>query len=415
MILKIKRLAYLVGFLISICSAQDSIGLSVKEGVIYHRKKPIQTIGVNYFDLFHRVLKDPNDKSYERGFSELKNYNIQFVRFPLTTWWAYEFKLYFDDRKEFFRRLDELVKSAEMHQIGLMPSFLFKFSAIPDMMGEPNQALGDPNSKTTAFVKKFTSEVVLRYRHSPSIWAWEFGNEFDLVVDLPKENQSPSSLGQTFNPKIEASWWCPPSRTQKDVLRTADMLHVMKVFADTVRLFDSHRMLSTGNAVPRAGSWHLYHHGKWGKNTLENFIEMLGMQNPEPYTVCQHLYPAEPEAEAREIEGHPGDPYYRMTISAQWAKQNKRAYILGEWSWGRHFADWIGKPEEPDKAKKMRECVDLYIETIQKNNIQLSAFWVYDFDLNTPDSQIYTVRGDNRRAWVLDKIKEFNTKKSSNK
>ena len=81
---------------------------------------------------------------------------------------------------------------------------------------------------------------------------------------------------------------------------------------------------------------------------------------------------------------------------------------MGEWGWGRHFADKLEGPVNDEKEKRMRECVDRYITTIKNNNIQLAAIWVYDFNYNTPDSQIYTIRGDNRRAWVLDKIKEFN-------
>ena len=282
-----KFYVYLITLILSLSlmdySFSNPVGLTVQEGVIYREGKPIQTIGVNYFDGFHRAIKDPNDKSYEKGFAELNHYQIKFVRFAITPWWAYEFKLYFDDPAEFYRRLDLFVKSAEENNIGLIPSFFWKYAAAPDMMREPNQAWGDPDSKTTAFVKKITTEIVMRYRNSPAIWAWEFANEMDLQVDLPKANRS--SMGEIFNPKNKLSWWCPPIRTEKDALRTADILHGMKVFSETVRSLDPLRMLSTGNAVPRAGSWHLYHHGKWGKNTRENFLEMLRIQNPEPYAI----------------------------------------------------------------------------------------------------------------------------------
>ena len=54
------------------------------------------------------------------------------------------------------------------------------------MVGEAPNQLGDPRSKAIAFIKQYTAEMVGRYKDSPAIWGWEFGNEANLGVDLPR-------------------------------------------------------------------------------------------------------------------------------------------------------------------------------------------------------------------------------------
>ena len=45
---------------------------------------------------------------------------------------------------------------------------------MPKIVGEAPSQMGNPQSKTTAFMKTYTREVVSRYKDSPAIWGWEF-------------------------------------------------------------------------------------------------------------------------------------------------------------------------------------------------------------------------------------------------
>ena len=56
---------------------------------------------------------------------------------------------------------------------------------MPDIVGEHLDQYGNPDSKSLAFIRRYTQEVVERYRNSPAIWGWEFGNEYNLDADLP--------------------------------------------------------------------------------------------------------------------------------------------------------------------------------------------------------------------------------------
>ena len=374
------------------------LGLSLKNGVIMHEGKPIYTAGVNYIDAFTRTLQSSEDRSYEGGFEDLRSNEIRLARVALIPWWPYEFKLYFEDKAEFYRRLDAFVQSAEKNKIGLIFSFYFKSSAVPDMMQEPQNAYGDPKSRTIDFVRTFTKEVVERYRNSPAIWGWEFGNEMDLFVDLPEGNRGGDSVGPIFDKKNKNSWWCPAVRTEKDSLKTADMLHAMKVFAESVRALDSSRILLTGNARPREGAWHINHQGKWGKDSPEQYLEMLMLWNPEPYLITQHIY--------RQDEGVTF--FDQVRADFRYAQKNKRGYYLGEWGWGLQIKDRLDEPENAEKTARMKLEVEEFLRVIEEEGMQISTMWVYDFSTKSVDSQWFSFTGKNRRSWVLEKLRDFN-------
>ena len=44
-------------------------------------------MGANYFNMFQRTLKNPSDKSYEKGLSQLAIACIPFVRFMAGGFW----------------------------------------------------------------------------------------------------------------------------------------------------------------------------------------------------------------------------------------------------------------------------------------------------------------------------------------
>ena len=94
--------------------------------------KPYRGIGINYFDCFLRTLKKGDDTSYDAGFATLAAKGIPFVRFCATGFWPKDMELYQRDRAEYFRRLDGVVKSAEKHGVGLVPSLFWYFSCVPD-------------------------------------------------------------------------------------------------------------------------------------------------------------------------------------------------------------------------------------------------------------------------------------------
>ena len=173
----VKKLSALLALAVLLSAgasaAQQSPGLTVsEEGILLKDGQPYRGIGINYFNAFLRRLKDPGDTSYREGFQALAGKEVPFARFAACGFWPVEWKLYLEDKEAHLRLLDDVVKAAEEAEIGLIPSLFWFDACVPDIVGEPRSAWGDPESKTIAFMQQYVADVVPRYLGSPAIWAW---------------------------------------------------------------------------------------------------------------------------------------------------------------------------------------------------------------------------------------------------
>ena len=194
----------------SLARAQLTAG---PDGSVLLQGKPYRGIGINYFDCFLRTLSNKEDTSYEKGFATLQAKGIPFVRFCATGYWPKDLELYRQDRPEYFRRLDAVVKSAAQHNIGLVPSLFWFFACVPDIVGESMDQWANPKSKTIAWMQEYVREVVTRYRDNPTIWAWELGNEFSLQAQLPN--------AKDHRPDVHPALGTATSRSDRDDLSYA--------------------------------------------------------------------------------------------------------------------------------------------------------------------------------------------------
>jgi len=107
---------------------------------------------------------------------------------------------------------------------------------VPDLVGEPVNRWGDTNSLTHKFMREYTGQVVARYVSSPAIWGWEFGNEFNLVADLPNAAQ--------HRPPVVPQLGTPATRSAEDELSHKMIRTAFHAFAEEVRRLDSRRITS---------------------------------------------------------------------------------------------------------------------------------------------------------------------------
>jgi hypothetical protein len=212
--------------------------------------KPWCGIGVNYYDAFARVLANPADTSYQDGFKVLQKYGIPFIRFNCGGYWPKDWELYRQNPEQYFKLLDEFVHQAELHQIGLIPSLFWYYAAFPDLSGEPMDAYGDIQSKTNQAVRKYTHEIITRYRNSPAIWGWEYGNEYNLSMDIAD--------GEKFWPHVIPSLGTALSRSKRDDITFPMIATTLKEFAQEARKEDPHHLLISGHSIMRNAAWHLW-------------------------------------------------------------------------------------------------------------------------------------------------------------
>ena len=129
----------LIGILCLISTALSAVGESGLcldgRGELLLRGVPFRGIGVNYYDAFTRMLGQTARTNYDAGFRELAAKRIPFARFSAGGYWPLDWGLYQTNRSEYFARLDGVVQSAARHGIGLIPSFFWDMSTVPDLVG----------------------------------------------------------------------------------------------------------------------------------------------------------------------------------------------------------------------------------------------------------------------------------------
>ncbi|XID91358.1 cellulase family glycosylhydrolase [Paenibacillaceae bacterium WGS1546] len=348
--------------------------------------RPYKGAGVNFFNAFSRTLANDGDKSYLQGFEELKSFGIPFIRFMAGGYWPNDYRLYFEDKARYFALLDRFVEDAERMGLGLIPSLFWHHSTIPDLMKEPRNRWGDPGSRTISFMKQYVSEFAGRYAHSPAIWGWEFGNEYNLEQDLPN--------ARDCRPPIVPHMGTSETRTAEDDL-TSGMLDVAyRLFAEEVRGFDSHRILVSGNSIPRATAWNQRCHLSFIQDTETQFQEALALENPDPFDVLSaHYYLNEGQ---RFGAGQDTDKI--MELMQQAARALGKPLFVGEFGVSDKMEDG-----SVDHERGRRLFADM-VDSLKRADVPLSALWVYDY---APQTET-TVTGANKRAYQLEMLQQWN-------
>jgi hypothetical protein len=378
--MRLMLLAASAALLLSACASAGQLGLNVaKNGILLKDGKPFLGIGVNYFDCFARTLVNPKDTSYREGFKVLADRHIPFVRFMAGGYWPKDNDLYFKDKQAFFKLMDGVVKSAEQNGIGLIPCFFLCYATVPDLVGEPMVEWGNPKSKTIAFMRQYVREWVTRYRKSPAIWGWEFGNEFQLTSDLNMSDHRPA---------IWPTLGTAKTRGERDDMTSDQSHYACKAFAEEVRKLDKDRIMLSGNAFPRAAAWHLRNERSWKQDSTEQFAETLLLDNEAMDTICVHMYP---------------DALPRFDHTLTYAELLRVTIDIAAKSGKPLFVEEFGTDEATGAAGRTEFAKML--SAIQNTHVPLAALWVYDFD---GQKDTYNVSATNGRSYQLDAISKAN-------
>ena len=346
-------------------------GLTVSPGgVLEMNGRPYRGIGVNFVGALRRLLVNPNDPSIPRDFQELKAYHIPFVRFPALAAWGtpaqcrkYIVKVYESNPGRYFSAMDKLCAIAEKNHVGLIPSLFFTFW--PDALAHEHglAVWNNPKSRTYRIWRQYTIQMVTRYAHNPAIWGWEFGNEFNLAMDLPN--------AKTQFPGYKPSW---------DYTH-AQMWKLYARFVHLVRQYDPYHIIEAGNSRLRADSWHNMMDHTWTKDTPAQWAYMLKMDNAAFDVICVHEYGAlAPKNIARAAE-----------LAARW---HKPLYV-GE----------FGASGPPAKSRKLFNAI---LHATIKANVPLASVWAFDERGQTVGNNDYSITPTNDRSFMLKAVEAAN-------
>jgi len=367
-------------------------GLQVRpDGVLTLRGSPFYGIGVNFFSAFYRTLNTPLNSSYgpantsyQEGFQVLGQYGIPFARFMACGYWPVETKTYLTNKELYFSGMDGVVAAAERYGVGLIPSMFWANFCVPDLVGEPLNQWGNPDSATTSFMTEYVHDVVSRYNGSSAIFGWEFGDEYDLSADLLQ--YAPAN-----RPPIEPQLGTPTTRSNLDDLTHRMVNTALTDFAVTVRSMDRSRMISSGNAFPRATEWHQWQHYVFSTDSEAEYAMMLTAEdNPDPVdTASVHNYDIVNNRFGEEI---PWASF--LETSVRIAKAAGKPLFLGEFG-----------SNEASGQTQAKATFDELLSGIQSSGVQASALWVYDF---TGQATTFDVTSTNDRAYQLQAIAAAN-------
>lgn len=370
--------------LYSIPAAAEKIrGLTVgTDGVMLRDGKPYQAIGVNYVSAFSRTLSNPDDTSYIQGFKVLQQKSIPFVRMWAMGFWPSDNKLYLNNKPEFYRRMDKVVKAAGDADVGIVFSMFFNHSCVSDMVGEPINQWANPDSKTTAFMRTFVKEMITRYGKSKATWGWEFGNEMNLGADLPNASE--------HRPQVATEMGTPASRSAEDEITHEMMRSAFKLFGTEVRRYDKTRPIFTGNGFPRQSAFHQKAEKSWKSDTPHQYAIMFVDDNPDPInTLSGHFY-----SPCLDKYGRKMTVEEFMTESMAVSRKAGKPFVVGEFG--------TADQGTPELEKVFFQEI---ISAIEKTGVPLSMMWVYDFPWQDADCN---VTATNSRSYRLDIISEAN-------
>ncbi len=366
-------------------------GLYVRHGVLMHAGKPYHGVGANYFDAFDAVLQDPANNEFAEQFQKLSDGGVPFIRFMAGSYWPGGWKLYRTDKAAYFQRMDRVVRAAEKAHLGLIPDLFWAAQTVPDLVGEHLNEEANPRSKSIAFIKQYTTDMVLRYRDSPAIWGWEFGNEYNLDVDLP------DAFKNGFVQAVVPALGTPDHRTADDVITAASFHTAVTVFAATVRLYDKDRLITTGNAIPRAASFHNSSAHNWARDTLAETALVLKRDNPDPVdTVSVHIYT--PEV-GQPMPGNTSTVEEALALMSRMATALHKPLFLGE----------FGIQRKEGNSNEQRARFQRMLDAVVKERVPLAAFWVFHKSDMEKD---WNVTFENDRGYMLRMVREANARLS---
>jgi hypothetical protein len=359
--------------LLAATSAHAAFGLTVQNGVLMKDGAPYRAIGANYDTLFGRLLRNKKDTSSLDNLARLARLGIPFVRFRANGFEASDQRLYLENPDEFFQRMDLVVRCAEQNHIGLIPSLFWRLAAAEDLTQERAAQVGKPNSRVSSYIRKFTRDMLTRYKDSPAIWGWEFGNEANLAVDIPSNR-----------PNRGAGFPGHFPRSAPVALTSSQLRAAYQMFAQTVRQYDPYRIIEPGTTLPRKSAWHNAHGQLWQPDTNTQYCEALLELTPDPMNlISAHVYPRARgmlPLGANDIE-------QVIALLMQTSAKAGKPLFLGEF------------------PVRDRDQAEQFLRAIVRNHVPLSAFWVFD---NRAQQSTMSVDFDNHRSFALQLVIQAN-------
>ena len=351
-------------------------------GILYLDGTKFYGMGLNFFDGYSRT-SCPNIEGYEDSLKKISENNIPFIRLMFGEYYAINIRKYLDDPKDYFKRMDDFVQAAEKYKIGIIASLFWWLPGVPDLMGESVSSIGNPNSKTVSFAKKYTHDIVTRYKDSPALWGWEIGNEYNLDADIFKMLE-----GITHLP-TGAQFGSPEKRTLEDWVTTENIKSFYTEISTEIRKHDPNRIIINGDADYRNFQFNIYKNDTMAQDTQDELKAAIKIFSPAEINVLSiHIYELEQERFGKKATFEE-----LLEIYKNYSTDMKKVLYLGEF------------------GAKTEELMKRQFDAIKKLDIQLSSPWNYNMINLTHDSFSDTGNGSFMFWGTVEINREYKERK----
>lgn len=356
-------------------------GINVDEnGVMKLGDSLLYEAGVNCYNLFNQCFEDGfSSQKAKQTLDVLSDHGIKVVRFNLGGYLSDWIDLYYNNKTAFINLLADICLYAETLRVGLIPSFFWLYHAVPDYFDEPLRWWGKSESKTLEFLNEYVKTIVGATKDFKAIFAWEFGNEFNLSCDLPNAFEHMPALSKASK---------RTERTKDDCLSADDVNFAIKEFVKAIKSLDqTGRMITTGNATLRPSQYNQLEYGSWNQDSVFEFRKITEIFTPDGVSaVSEHVYFLSQTTFGKELTL---EEY--LSYATENAKSLGKAYFVGEWGGG----------SENDYSYYSR-IGNAFIDA----GVQLCLLWNFNF---VEGSIEYSFSANSERGQTLLKVlKEMN-------
>ena len=304
------------------------------------------------------------------------------MRFGASGFWPPDQMLFVDEstRPQFLAAMDSVFDDAKALGVRLIPSLQWNHWSFADLCNETlgGDMMRDPGSCAQRGSNAFISTVVSRYsspEYRDVVYAWELGNELDLLVDLDHANKT------TLCAPLLGT---PTHRTSADNFSSADMVSYQGAVAGWIRKAAAPHavLISSGHAIPRPSAKHLAlsyqkHQGPdWTKDTEEELVEVLQLFHTGLDLISVHIYPGPAACVADPSPpicgeyrfGHP--PPYLLSVAAEAAAASGKQLYLGEFG--------VSLPDRRDPSSPIYNFTEQMLDAAQSAGATLATIWSWE-------------------------------------
>jgi hypothetical protein len=222
--------------------------------VLMHRGVPVREFGLNCPDFLIRWLSNTNSSlvptsgnpiTYQTNVAAncdlMLSYGFRVVRFAAFGNRPLLFqKSWIEAKAGYLAAFDAMIAICEAKGMLLIPSLHFDPAQIAPVYGEGLSAIASSTSQTRLAMLDVQTSLVNRYKNSPAIAMWQFGNEYDGTIGNAGQYASSQAPDPTNGFSINTDLGTPAAWVYPNDSGTIETVHnAMTAFQQNVKALDN--------------------------------------------------------------------------------------------------------------------------------------------------------------------------------